>query len=634
LVQYHGGDIIRGTTAERTGGTWTTLPVGYLFIETNTMDGYYWNGTTWTKIIGASGSVFTSSTAGIVPASGGGTVNFLRADGNWALPPAGGGGGSNTASNVGSAGTGVFDGLVVSDLQFRKLNALSGKITIALDAANKKVDFDVPDGSTTAKGVVELATSGEAVANVVVQGNDARLSDSRAPTGSAGGDLAGSTYPNPTVANNAITYAKMADMVANSVTGNATAATADPTDIVIGTNTVLGRVAGNIVAAQLATGQIANNAVDNTKINDMVANTIKGNATAATADPTDIAVGTNSVLGRVAGNIVAAQIVDAQITASTITYAKIQNVSVTSTFLGRITTGAGVIEELTGTQATTLLDVFTSALKGLVPLSGGGTVNYLRADGTWAAPPGTFSLANNAVTNAILNDMAANTIKGNATAATADPTDIAIGTNTVLGRVAGNIVAAQLATAQIADDAVTYVKIQKVSATSRILGRITAAAGDIEELTGTQATTLLDLFTSTLKGLVPLSGGGTANFLRADATWQVPPISGSASGDLTGSYPGPTVAANTIDNTKVADMAANTVKANATAATADPADLAIGANTVLGRVAGNIVAASLVDAQITASTITYAKIQNVSATSRFLGRITAAAGVIEELTPT
>lgn len=71
------------------------------------------------------------------------------------------------------------------------------------------------------------------------------------------------------------------------------------------------------------------------------------------------------------------------------TYAKIQNVSATSRFLGRITAGAGDIEELTGTQGTTLLDVFTSGLKGLAPASGGGTTNFLRADGTWAAADGT-----------------------------------------------------------------------------------------------------------------------------------------------------------------------------------------------------------------------------------------------------
>lgn len=37
---------------------------------------------------------------------------------------------------------------------------------------------------------------------------------------------------------------------------------------------------------------------------------------------------------------------------------------------------------------TALGNAFTSALKGLVPASGGGTSNFLRADGTWAAPAG------------------------------------------------------------------------------------------------------------------------------------------------------------------------------------------------------------------------------------------------------
>jgi hypothetical protein len=60
----------------------------------------------------------------------------------------------------------------------------------------------------------------------------------------------------------------------------------------------------------------------------------------------------------------------------------------TASIKGRVTAGTGNVEDLTGTQATTLLDVFTTSLKGLAPASGGGTTNFLRADGTWAAPPG------------------------------------------------------------------------------------------------------------------------------------------------------------------------------------------------------------------------------------------------------
>jgi hypothetical protein len=119
----------------------------------------------------------------------------------------------------------------------------------------------------------------------------------------------------------------------------------------------------------------------------MAANTVKANATAATADPADLAVGTNTVVGRVAGNIVAAQLVDAQVASATLTNAKLANVG-TGTIKGRATAGTGAPEDLTGAQATALLDTFTSGAKGLAPASGGGTANFLRADGTWAAPAG------------------------------------------------------------------------------------------------------------------------------------------------------------------------------------------------------------------------------------------------------
>lgn len=79
-----------------------------------------------------------------------------------------------------------------------------------------------------------------------------------------------------------------------------------------------------------ATWTIDNNVVTNNKAAQMPANTIKGNNTGSTANASD----------------------------------------------------------LTGTQATALLDTFTSGAKGLAPASGGGTTNFLRADGTWAAPSG------------------------------------------------------------------------------------------------------------------------------------------------------------------------------------------------------------------------------------------------------
>ena len=46
-----------------------------------------------TKLKGKQVETFNDTTEGVVPASGGGTTNFLRADGTWVTPAGGGGGG-------------------------------------------------------------------------------------------------------------------------------------------------------------------------------------------------------------------------------------------------------------------------------------------------------------------------------------------------------------------------------------------------------------------------------------------------------------------------------------------------------------------------------------------------------------
>lgn len=103
-------------------------------------------------------------------------------------------------------------------------------------------------------------------------------------------------------------------------------------------------------------------------------------------------------------------------------------------------------------------------------------------------------------------------------------------TITLTGDVTGSGTGSFAAT--IAADAVTNSKLANM-ATATIKGRTTAGSGDPEDLTGTQATTLLDTFTSSLKGLAPASGGGTSNFLRADGTWAAPSGGGGGGADGT-----------------------------------------------------------------------------------------------------
>lgn len=111
---------------------------------------------------------------------------------------------------------------------------------------------------------------------------------------------------------------------------------------------------------------------------------------------------------------------------------------------------------LTPTQVTADLNIFSSSLQGLVPASGGGTTNFLRADGSFAVPPGTGG--------------------GGITALTGPVT--ASGT----GSVATTITANAITTTTINNNAVTYAKIQQVSAGS-LLGNPTGSTANVSEIT-------------------------------------------------------------------------------------------------------------------------------------------------------
>ncbi len=122
---------------------------------------------------------------GLAPASGGGTTNFLRADGVFAAPPGAGGGEANTASNAGTAGVGVFKQKTGLDLEFKKINASTANVTITDDVANSELDIGVngyatmTDGTTAANAVGgdTFKLRAGAGLTVVTQNNDATHGD-------------------------------------------------------------------------------------------------------------------------------------------------------------------------------------------------------------------------------------------------------------------------------------------------------------------------------------------------------------------------------------------------------------------------------------------------------------------------
>jgi hypothetical protein len=60
----------------------------------------------------------------------------------------------------------------------------------------------------------------------------------------------------------------------------------------------------------------------------------------------------------------------------------------TGTLKGRKTAGTGTPEDLTFSDVTPLLDVFTTSTRGIVPASGSAS-SFLRGDGTWSVPANT-----------------------------------------------------------------------------------------------------------------------------------------------------------------------------------------------------------------------------------------------------
>lgn len=159
---------------------------------------------------------------------------------------------------------------------------------------------------------------------------------------------------------------------------------------------------------------------------------------------------------------------------------------------GTNTTQAASTAFATGGIATHEAD--TTAVHGIadtsVLLTTASSIPASQLTGTIAqARLGTGS--GGAGTKALYDDQTYKTVT--ASVADGDKGDITVSSSGAVW----DIDAGVIGTTELANDAVTYAKMQNVSATSRILGRVTAGAGDPEELTGAQARGVLGIETPT-----------------------------------------------------------------------------------------------------------------------------------------
>lgn len=447
------------------------------------------------------GSFYLNSSA-----SGGDTVAYVKGSGTgntgWsALSVAAG---SFLSASTSSTQNGYFGHILLQDdtspshyLTFTVAENLTSGRTLSIVTGDS-------DRTLTFSGDVTISGTNTGDQTITLTGD---------VTGSGTGSFA------TTIAASAVEYSMIQDVFPGAVVGNALGGPSAAQDVLVTGG--LEMYAGELVRSALSGDVTASRGSSTTAI-DKTAITGKTQVSAAVGDQvliTDVSDSDNLKRATVQSIVDLAVVSDGDkgditvsssgavwtIDAGVVTYAKMQDVSATSRFLGRITGGSGDVEELTGTQATTLLDAFTSLLKGVVPASGGGTDNFLRADATWAEPPanglntqvqfnnsGTFGSSSSFTFNSATRTLTVGNpgtsngviLIGGVDEGSSGQLDIENNAGGMLTLMPG---------AHVGDITITMPEaagtlfLNNVSATDRLLGRSSSGAGVIEEITCTSA---------------------------------------------------------------------------------------------------------------------------------------------------
>jgi hypothetical protein len=114
---------------------------------------------------------FTNSNPGVVPASGGGTVNYLRADGIWTVPPGGSGGGGITGVTIREDGTTVLSATAIDfGNGFDVSSSLGSQANVAMDLA-EYTGASLPNAKVSGLGTASTMTgpSGTIVGTTDIQ---------------------------------------------------------------------------------------------------------------------------------------------------------------------------------------------------------------------------------------------------------------------------------------------------------------------------------------------------------------------------------------------------------------------------------------------------------------------------------